>query len=478
VVSCEWWLKEKTHKPRLPLIAYHSPLTTHQTMFSKILIANRGEIAVRVIRTCREMGIKTVAVHSVADKDALHARLADEKVCIGPAPSKESYLSIANVVSAATITGAEAIHPGYGFLAENSSFAEICEQMGIKFIGPTVSAIESMGNKAAARAKMREAGVPIIPGTGVLEDEKEALEAARRIGFPVIIKASAGGGGKGMRVVHTEGELGAQFTQARVEAENAFGNGEVYIEKYLVEPRHVEVQILADEHGNVIHLGERDCSVQTARHQKMIEESPCSVLNEGTRKKLGEAAVKGAKAVGYHNAGTIEFLVTADGNFYFMEMNTRIQVEHPVTEMVTGVDLIREQLRVAAGEKLTLRQKDVEINGHCIEVRLTAEDPENGFKPSVGTIARFDVPGGPGVRVDSHLYQGYQVPPFYDSLLAKILVHAPTRLEAIAKMERALHETRLDGVPSTLPFHLKVLGNDYFRRGELSTDFLARRMNV
>jgi acetyl-CoA carboxylase biotin carboxylase subunit len=447
-------------------------------MFSKILIANRGEIAVRVIRTCREMGIKTVAVHSVADSSAMHVCLADESVCIGPAASKESYLSLANVVAAANITNAEAIHPGYGFLAENSSFAEICGEVGIKFIGPPVSAIESMGNKAAARAKMKEAGVPIIPGTGVLQDEKEALEAARQIGYPVIIKASAGGGGKGMRVVHGEGELVSQLTQARVEAENAFGNGEVYIEKYLIEPRHVEVQILADEHGNVIHLGERDCSVQTARHQKMLEESPCSALNESTRKKLGEAAVKGAKAVGYQNAGTIEFLVTSSGDFYFMEMNTRIQVEHPVTEMVTGVDLIKEQLLVASGEKLRLRQKDVEINGHCIEVRLTAENPDNGFKPSVGTIERFDVPGGFGVRVDSHMYQGYQVPPFYDSLLAKILVHAPTRMEAIAKMERALRETRLDGVPSTLPFHLKILANDYFRRGELSTDFLARRMGV
>jgi acetyl-CoA carboxylase biotin carboxylase subunit len=447
-------------------------------MFSKILIANRGEIAVRVIRTCREMGIKTVAVHSVADSSAMHVCLADESVCIGPAASKESYLSLANVVAAANITNAEAIHPGYGFLAENSSFAEICGEVGIKFIGPPVSAIESMGNKAAARAKMKEAGVPIIPGTGVLQDEKEALEAARQIGYPVIIKASAGGGGKGMRVVHGEGELVSQLTQARVEAENAFGNGEVYIEKYLIEPRHVEVQILADEHGNVIHLGERDCSVQTARHQKMLEESPCSALNESTRKKLGEAAVKGAKAVGYQNAGTIEFLVTTSGDFYFMEMNTRIQVEHPVTEMVTGVDLIKEQLLVASGEKLRLRQKDVEINGHCIEVRLTAENPDNGFKPAVGTIERFDVPGGFGVRVDSHMYQGYQVPPFYDSLLAKILVLAPTRMEAIAKMERALHETRLDGVPSTLPFHLKILANDYFRRGELSTDFLARRMGV
>ncbi len=447
-------------------------------MFSKILIANRGEIALRVIRTCREMGIKSVAVHSVADREALHVRLADQAVCIGPAAAKESYLSIASVVSAANITGAEAIHPGYGFLAENSSFAEICEQVGLKFIGPSVHAIESMGNKAMARQKMHEAGVPIIPGTDVLNDDKEATDAARKIGYPVIIKASAGGGGKGMRVVHGESELLSQITAARTEAEAAFGNGEIYMEKYLIEPRHVEVQILADEHGNVIHLGERDCSVQTARHQKMLEEAPCTALSDSTRKKLGEAAVKGAKAVGYANAGTMEFLVAATGEYYFMEMNTRIQVEHPVTEMVTRTDLIREQLRVAAGEKLDLRQKDVELQGHCIEVRLTAENPDNGFKPSTGTITRFDAPGGPGVRVDTHIYQGYAVPPYYDSLLAKILVHAPTRPEAIARMERALGETRLEGVPTTLPFHLKVLANDYFRRGELSTDFLARRMGV
>ena len=447
-------------------------------MFSKILIANRGEIAVRVIRTCREMGIKTVAVHSVADREALHVRLADQAVCIGPAAAKESYLSIANVVSAANISGAEAIHPGYGFMAENSSFAEICERVRLKFIGPPVSAIESMGNKAMARQKMKEAGVPIIPGSEALKDEKEAQDAARKIGYPVIIKASAGGGGKGMRVVHGEGELLSQLATARAEAEAAFGNGEVSIEKYLIEPRHVEVQILADEHGNVIHLGERDCSVQTRRHQKMLEEAPCAALNESTRKRLGEAAVKGAKAVAYANAGTMEFLVTATGEFYFMEMNTRIQVEHPVTEMVTGTDLIKEQLRVAAGEKLTLRQKDVQLQGHCIEVRLTAENPDNEFKPAVGTVTRFDAPGGPGVRVDTHIYQGYSVPPFYDSLLAKILVHAPTRDEAIAKMERALEETRLEGVPTTLPFHKKILANEYFRRSELSTDFLARRMGV
>jgi len=447
-------------------------------MFNKILIANRGEIAVRVIRTCREMGIHTVAVHSVADNEALHVKLADQAVCVGPGPARESYLSIANIVSAAAITGAEAIHPGYGFLAENSSFAEICERVGIKFIGPTVTAIDSMGNKAAAREAMKEAGVPIIPGTEVLRDEREAITAARKIGYPVIIKASAGGGGKGMRVVHAESELPSQLSTARMEAEAAFGNGEVYMEKYLIEPRHVEVQILADEHGNVIHLGERDCSVQTARHQKMLEESPCAILNESTRKKLGEAAVKGARAVNYHNAGTIEFLVTDKGEFYFMEMNTRIQVEHPVTEMVTGVDLIREQLRVAAGEKLLLRQKDVRLNGHCIECRLTAEDPDRNFAPASGKIARFDPPGGPGIRVDSHIYSGYTVPPYYDSLLVKILAHAPTRDEAIAKMDRALLETRLEGVATTLPFHRRILANEYFRRAEVATDFLARRMNV
>ncbi|MBV9866632.1 MAG: acetyl-CoA carboxylase biotin carboxylase subunit [Abitibacteriaceae bacterium] len=448
-------------------------------MFNKILIANRGEIAVRVIRACREMGIQTVAVHSQADNDAMHVKLADQAVCIGPPKANESYLSIANVVSAAAITGAEAIHPGYGFLSENSSFAEICERVKIKFIGPTPAAIEMMGNKASARQKMREAGVPIVPGTpGPVRDEREAMDAARKIGYPVIIKASAGGGGKGMRVAHSEDDLQNQLATARAEAEAAFGNSEVYIEKYLIEPRHIEMQILADEHGNVIHLGERDCSVQTARHQKMLEESPSPILANGTREALGKAAVKGARAVGYHNAGTMEFLLSKDGHFYFMEMNTRIQVEHPVTEMVTGIDLIKEQLRIASGEKLTIRQKDVQHNGHCIECRITAEDPQRNFAPASGTISRFDQPGGPGIRVDTYIRSDYTVPPFYDSLLAKILAHAPTRAEAIAKMQRALSETRLEGLATTLPFHQRILANEYFQRGEVSTDFLARRMNV
>lgn len=448
-------------------------------MFNKVLVANRGEIAVRIIRGCRELGISTVAVHSQADKEAMHVRLADQAVCVGPASAKESYLSIANIVSAATITGAEAIHPGYGFLAENSSFAEICEQVRIKFIGPTANAIELMGNKAMARNKMKEAGVPIIPGTpGPVRDEREAMRAAHDIGYPVIIKASAGGGGKGMRVVASENELQSMLATARAEAEAAFGDGEVYLEKYLEEPRHVEVQVLADEHGHVVHLGERDCSVQTARHQKMVEEAPCSSLNDATRRKLGEAAVRAAKAVGYRNAGTIEFLVTPDGRFYFMEMNTRIQVEHPVTEMVTGVDLIQEQLHVAAGQKLTLRQRDIELRGHAIECRITAEDPQRNFAPASGTVARFDAPGGMGVRVDSHVYNGYVVPPFYDSLLAKVIVHAPNRAAAISKMERALGEMRLEGLATTLPFHLKLLSNEYFRRGELATDFLSRRMGL
>jgi acetyl-CoA carboxylase biotin carboxylase subunit len=446
-------------------------------MFTKVLIANRGEIAVRVIRACREMGIATVAVYSQPDADAAHVRLADQAVCIGPGPAKESYLNIANIVSAAAITGAEAIHPGYGFLAENSSFAEICGQVKIKFIGPPPSVIDAMGNKASARQQMELANVPIIPGTpDAIKDEKEAAEAARAIGFPVIIKASAGGGGKGMRVVMEESELLPALSTARAEAEAAFGNGEVYIEKYLIEPRHIEVQILADEHGDVIHLGERDCSVQTARHQKMLEESPCAFIPDATRKALGEAAVRGAKAVGYQNAGTIEFLVSATGEFYFMEMNTRIQVEHPVTEMVTGIDLIQEQLRVASGEKLRWKQSEIKLKGHCIECRLTAEDPDKNFAPASGKINYFDPPGGLGVRIDSHIRSGYTVPPYYDSLLAKILVHAPTRDEAIARMDRALRETRLEGINTTLPFHLKILANEYFRRGELSTDFLARRM--
>ena len=446
-------------------------------MFSKVLIANRGEIAVRVIRACREMGIQSVAVYSTADKDSLHVRLADESVCIGPPSAKESYLNIANVVSAATITGAEAIHPGYGFLAENSSFAEICGQVKIKWIGPNPQAIDLMGNKAAARKKMIEAKVPTVPGSpGPVHSEAEALKYARQMEYPVIIKASAGGGGKGMRVVHEESELASQLATAKAEATAAFGNGEVYIEKYLVEPRHVEVQILADEHGNVIHLGERDCSVQTARHQKMLEEAPSTSISENIRRALGDAAVRGAKAANYQNAGTMEFLVTKDGKYYFIEMNTRIQVEHPVTEMVTGIDLIREQLRVAFGEKLTIRQKDVELKGHCIECRITAEDPSKNFAPASGTITRFDAPGGPGVRVDAHIYNGYTVPPYYDSLLAKILVHAENREAAINRAERALAETRVEGLATNLPFLQRILQNEYFRRGEVSTDFLARRM--
>ena len=447
-------------------------------MFSKVLIANRGEIAVRVIRACREMGITSVAVHSSADLDSRAVQLADEAVCIGPPAAKESYLNIANVVSAAVITGADAIHPGYGFLSENSSFAEICEQANIVFIGPPPSAIDRMGNKASARQAMQEAGVPIMPGTpGPVEGEREALEAARGIGFPVIIKASAGGGGKGMRIVHEEGDLPKQLQLAQNEAAAAFGNDEVYIEKYLIEPRHVEVQILADAHGSVVYLGERDCSVQTARHQKMVEEAPCAFIPEATRRALGEAAVKGAKAVGYQNAGTVEFLVSKTGEFFFMEMNTRIQVEHPVTEEITGIDLIQEQLRVAAGEPLRFTQEDIRFEGHAIECRLTAEDPTKNFAPSAGTVSVFDPPGGLGVRVDSHLFTGYKMPPYYDSLLAKIIVHAPTRDEAIAKMERALRETRLEGIATTRDFHLRILANEYFRRGELSTDFLKRRMS-
>ncbi len=447
-------------------------------MFSKVLIANRGEIALRVLRACREMGIQTVAVHSSADRNSRVVQLADESVCVGPPAAKESYLNIANVISAAIITGADAIHPGYGFLSENSSFAEICQQANIKFIGPPPAAIDRMGNKASAREAMREAGVPIMPGTpGPVNGEQEALEAARMIGFPVIVKASAGGGGKGMRVVLTEEELPKQLQMAQNEAAAAFGNDEVYIEKYLIEPRHIEVQILADAHGNVVHLGERDCSVQTARHQKMVEEAPCAFIPEATRRALGEAAVLGAKAVGYQNAGTIEFLVSKTGEFFFMEMNTRIQVEHPVTEEITGIDLIQEQLRIAAGEPLRFTQEEIKFEGHAIECRLTAEDPTKNFQPSAGTIAHFDPPGGRGVRVDSHLFGGYQMPPFYDSLLAKIIVHAPTRVEAIAKMERALLETRLEGIPTTRDFHLRILANDYFQRGELSTDFLKRRMS-
>lgn len=434
-------------------------------MFKKILIANRGEIALRIIRTCKELGIKTVAVYSEADRYSLHVRFADEAVCIGPGPSKESYLNIPRIIAAAEITNAEAIHPGYGFLSENAMFAEICESSGIKFIGPTPDAIEAMGDKALAKETMRKAGVPVIPGSdGVVETLEQAREIANEIGYPILLKAAAGGGGKGIRMVKNDEELENAWQTARAEAEAAFGNPAVYIEKFIEKPRHIEIQILADEHGNVIHLGERDCSIQR-RHQKLIEESPSPIVTPELREAMGQAAVKGAKSVKYRNAGTIEFLVDKDGNFYFMEMNTRIQVEHPVTEMVYGIDIVREQIRIASGEKLGIKQKQIKPNGHAIECRINAEDPFNGFRPSPGKITSLHFPGGFGVRVDSHIYQEYVVPPYYDSMIAKLIVHAKNRDEAIARMLRALDEFVIEGIHTTVPFHIKILNSPQFRSG-------------
>jgi acetyl-CoA carboxylase biotin carboxylase subunit len=445
-------------------------------MFRKILIANRGEIALRVIRACREMGIASVAVYSQADETSLHVRRADEAVCIGPPAARESYNHVTNVISAAIITGADAIHPGYGFLAENAAFAEACEAVGMKFIGPKPSVIERLGDKASARELARSANVPIIPGTSsTLENDTEALKAAASIGYPLMVKATAGGGGKGIRTVHSEADLISSLRLAQQEAAAAFGNPAVYLEKYLEEPRHIEIQILADEHGQVIHLGERDCSLQTVRHQKMLEEAPSS-LPANVRNKMGDAAVRAAKASGYTNAGTFEFLVDKANNFYFLEANTRLQVEHPVTEAITRLDLVKQQIRIAAGERLPFSQREVHIEGHAIECRITAEDPERGFTPSAGLIESVVLPGGPGVRVDSHLYCGYNVPSYYDSLLAKIVAWGPDRREAIERMARCLEETEIEGVRTTLPFYRRVMQNAWFRRGEVNTNFVRRRM--
>lgn len=445
-------------------------------MFNKILIANRGEIAVRIIRACKEMDIRTVAVYSEADRDSLHVKLADEAFCIGPAQSMRSYLNKVNIISAAEVSGAEAIHPGYGFLAENAEFAEICESCGIKFIGPTPEALENMGAKAVARETMIKAGVPVVPGTeGVISDPDEALKVAREIGYPVMIKASAGGGGKGMRIAHSKHDMLKALQTAQTEAGAAFGNSEVYIEKYVEEPRHIEFQILADNYGNTVYLGERDCSIQR-RNQKLVEEAPSSAITPELRKKMGETAVRAAKAVNYSNAGTVEFLLDKDNNFYFIEMNTRIQVEHPVTEMVTGIDLIKEQIRIAAGEKLGYSQKDVKINGWAIECRVNAEDPNRNFMPSPGVITAYHAPGGIGVRVDSAVYEGYQIPPYYDSMVAKLIVWGRDRNEAINRMRRALEEYEIEGVKTTIPFHLRILDNAFFQRGDFYTNFIQRRL--
>ncbi|MRR53564.1 MAG: acetyl-CoA carboxylase biotin carboxylase subunit [Deltaproteobacteria bacterium] len=442
-------------------------------MFHKILIANRGEIALRIIRACKELGIKTVAVYSTADTHSLHVKLADESVCIGPAPSIQSYLNINAIISAAELTDAEAIHPGYGFLAENAAFAEICENCGITFIGPTSESMRLMGDKISARQAMIKQEVPILPGTkDAVQDVKEAITVAKKIGFPVIIKATAGGGGRGMKIVHSPAALPNAFATARAEAQAGFGNPEVYMEKYCQQPRHVEIQVLGDKHGNVIHLGERDCSIQR-RHQKLIEESPCSVLTPQLRAAMGDAAVRAAKAVDYNSAGTVEFLLDSDGNFYFMEMNTRIQVEHPVTEMVTGIDIVREQIRSAAGLKLRYKQSDVKIKGHAIECRINAEDPFK-FTPCPGKITSYHTPGGLGVRVDSFVYDQYTVLPHYDSLISKLIVHADTREDAIRRMLRALDEYIIEGIKTTIPFHKRILSNKDFIEGNIDTGFLER----
>ena len=441
-------------------------------MFKKILIANRGEIAVRIIRAARELGIATVAVYSEADKDSLHVKLADEAICIGAASSADSYLKIPNIISAALITKSEAIHPGYGFLAENASFAKICAQNNIVFIGPSPELINMMGDKATARETAIKHKVPITKGSdGIVPNVEKAKKVAKWITYPVMIKATAGGGGKGMRIAHDEKELVENYIAAQNEAKAAFGNPDVYIEKYVEEPRHVEIQVIGDKFGNVVHLGERDCSIQR-RHQKLIEEAPSAGIDAKTRDKMGKFAAKLAKGIGYDSVGTLEFLVDKSMNFYFMEMNTRIQVEHTISEEITGVDLIKEQIRVAAGEKLSFFQKDININGHAIECRINAEDSENGFLPSSGTLEKYIPSGGIGVRVDSHSYQNYDIPPYYDSMIAKLIVKGKTREEAIQRMKRALKEFLIEGVDTTIPFHLRVLDNEDFKKGTIYTNFI------
>ena len=437
----------------------------------KILIANRGEIANRIIWTCKEMGIQTVAVHSEADREALHVRFADEAVCIGAAPSAQSYLNIPAIISAAEITNVDAIHPGYGFLAESATFARICDDCNIKFIGPKADVIATMGDKVEARRTMQAAGVPILPGSpDPIDNPEEAIALAREIGFPVIIKAAAGGGGRGMRIVRAESELKSSLETAQAEALAAFKNGSVYIERYIERPRHIEIQVLADEHGNCIHLGERECSIQR-RHQKLLEEAPSPVITPEQREAMGAVAVNACKEIGYSSAGTFEFLLDEDGSFYFMEMNTRIQVEHPVTEMVTLADIVRNQIRIATGEDLQYTQEDLQIVGHSIECRINAEDPVK-FTPSPGKITTFNIPGGPGVRVDTAVYPGYTVPPYYDSMIAKLIVHARTRELAIARMQRALDMMVVEGIKTTIPLHKKIMADEKFRKGDFSTKFM------
>lgn len=446
-------------------------------MFSKVLIANRGEIALRIIRACKELGIKTVAVYSTADRESLHVKMADEAICIGNAAANQSYLKISNIISAALNTGAQAIHPGYGFLAENAYFGELCQTNNIKFIGPDPHVINLMGDKVKARDLVKDVGVTVVPGSdGAVKDFDEAIELADAIGYPVMIKASAGGGGKGMRLAHNESNLKEALEMAKMEAGAAFGNDEVYIEKYIEEPRHIEIQILGDEFGNIVHLGERDCSLQR-RHQKLLEESPSTFVDNDLREKMGAIAISAARAANYYSAGTVEFLVDKDKNFYFIEMNTRVQVEHPVTEMVTGVDIVKEQIRIAAGEKLKYKQEDIEVKGFAIECRINAEDPDYDFRPSPGKIGQYLIPGGPGVRVDSSVYSGYTISPYYDSMVAKLIVWGKDREEAIERMKRALGEFTVENIYTTIPFHLEVLENAFYKKGEVYTNFIQRRMN-
>jgi acetyl-CoA carboxylase biotin carboxylase subunit len=446
-------------------------------MFKRILIANRGEIALRIIRACQEMGIKAVAVYSEADAEALHVRLADEAVCIGPAPAPQSYMNVPAIISAASVANCEAIHPGYGFLAENAHFAEICFSCGLKFIGPSSDMIRKMGDKAFARETMRDVGVPVLPGSaGRLESPDEAASLAATLGLPVIIKAADGGGGRGMRVVWKAEDIPENFAIAQAEAEVAFQSKAVYLEKFLERPRHVEIQIIGDSFGNVVHLNERDCSIQR-RHQKLLEESPSPALDETLRHAMGEAAVRGARSVAYESAGTAEFLLDPDGNFYFMEMNARIQVEHPVTEEATRRDLVKEQISVAAGEKLSIFQDEIGIRGHAIECRINAEDPNHGFRPCPGRITYVHMPGGPGVRVDSHVYSGYDIPPHYDSMIGKIITFGNNRDEAIARMNRALTECIVEGIETTIPFHLQVMRDEHFQRGQYDTGYVERLLS-
>ena len=443
-------------------------------MLKKILIANRGEIAVRIIRACREMGIRTVAIYSEADKEALHTKLADESICIGPAPSNKSYLNMKAILEAICLTGSDSVHPGFGFLSENVTFAKMCEEIGIKFIGPNYKLIELFGNKSKAKETMKNVGIPVVPGSeGIINSKKEAIELAEKIKYPVILKASAGGGGRGIRVAYSKTELEKEYDIVKQEAKVSFNDDSIYIEKFIENPRHVEIQVLADEKGNCIHLGERDCSIQR-RNQKVLEETPSQILNEETRKKMGEIAVKAVKEIGYSNAGTIEFLVDKNKDFYFMEMNTRVQVEHPVTEMVTGVDIIKEQIKIASGEKLSYKQEDIKIKGHSMEVRINAENPEKNFMPAPGMITGLHLPGGNGIRVDTAIYDGYNVPPTYDSMLAKLIVYGKNREESILKMRSALSETVIEGITTNIDFLLRILNNKDFQDNDYDTSFIAK----